>query len=486
MNCQNKRAAAKIICLVMLFFGINIFLSFATDSYATLGNGFAVSARDMLFRNGRPVTALMYELHYLSGLPDISFYYVSTVMAYGFLTASVYIYQKILVSYVADENRRILLSFVTIANLFIIEYFMFIEKGAFLFAVLWNVIGAFFFERFLRERDKKDFIKSVGSMCVAVFTYQGTIALFVILCLPFVYKHAKDVKEYIQNLLWGALSCSLPVLLNLLVFRLILHSTRIHQTPEFYEHFKWVYRETKRILFETFEVFPKYSFVALIGAVTIVSLILCLRGKKKLPQILHLLITGAATGLFSVASIIQGSGFFNMRVVYPLASLFGILIVNIYVNQMEEAKDTMIRALNVFLGILILILLSGQYLSFNKIYIDKYKLNFADEIRCEMIEQAISEYEETSGETVTQIAFYEDDEVEMPFYPDLYCNGDLIYSSFYTDWSNLEAINYYLGSNYQKAEREETYEKYFLDQDWDCWSPKQMIFAEDTLHLCVY
>lgn len=175
-----------------------------------------------------------------------------------------------------------------------------------------------------------------------------------------------------------------------------------------------------------------------------------------------------------------------MRVVYPLASLFGILIVNIYVNQMEEAKDTMIRALNVFLGILILVLLSGQYLSFNKIYIDKYKLNFADEIRCEMIEQAISEYEETSGETVTQIAFYEDDEVEMPFYPDLYCNGDLIYSSFYTDWSNLEAINYYLGSNYQKAEREETYEKYFLDQDWDCWSAKQMIFAEDTLHLCVY
>ena len=85
--------------------------------------------------------------------------------------------------------------------------------------------------------------------------------------------------------------------------------------------------------------------------------------------------------------------------------------------------------------------------------IDKYKLNALDESRCCYVGQAISEYEETSGIEIRKIAFYTDAESAIPTYPHLYSHtGDLICSSFNQSWSDLSALNYYLGTNYEKVD----------------------------------
>ena len=75
---KEKYSVLKVFFLVLLFFGANVFLSFSTDSYSTLSAGFHTAAQDMLERNGRPIIALIYKLHSLSGLPGISFYYISS------------------------------------------------------------------------------------------------------------------------------------------------------------------------------------------------------------------------------------------------------------------------------------------------------------------------------------------------------------------------------------------------------------------------
>jgi hypothetical protein len=134
----------------------------------------------------------------------------------------------------------------------------------------------------------------------------------------------------------------------------------------------------------------------------------------------------------------------------------------------------------------LIVLLTGQYIAFNNIYIDKYKCNFADEIRTQYIGQAIINYQETTGEKVTKIAFYDDADTEMPQYPGLYGEGDLVISSYCTSWSDINAINYYLGTDYEKTESDERYVEYFSSQDWQCLSEEQLIFEGDTLHLCVY
>lgn len=132
-------------------------------------------------------------------------------------------------------------------------------------------------------------------------------------------------------------------------------------------------------------------------------------------------------------------------------------------------------------------LLVVQYFGFHKLYIDKYKLNALDENRCYYVGQAIAEYEATSGIEVRKIAFYADAESAVPAYPNLYSHsGDLICSSFNQDWSDLNALNYYLGDNYSRAEPSEAYRTYFAGRNWDALSAQQLIFDGDTLHLCIY
>lgn len=139
------------------------------------------------------------------------------------------------------------------------------------------------------------------------------------------------------------------------------------------------------------------------------------------------------------------------------------------------------------LSILVIgIVLIGQYFSFNKIYIDKYKLNALDEYRYNYIGQAINDYQNSTGTEITTISFYNDAMRTYPAYPGLYSQGDLVVSAFYPDWSNITALNYYLNSNYVKGKPLDKYEDYFASKDWDQLSQEQLIFEGDTLYLCIY
>ena len=63
---QEKIILIKSVILILLFFGINIYFSMATDTYVTLDVGFKAASGDMLFRNGRPIIALIYWVYSLS------------------------------------------------------------------------------------------------------------------------------------------------------------------------------------------------------------------------------------------------------------------------------------------------------------------------------------------------------------------------------------------------------------------------------------
>lgn len=155
---KEKSCFIKIFLLVILFFGINIYLNFATDTYVTFAVGFGNAASDMVIRNGRPIIALLYALFYMSGLPNTYFYYISTILGLLFLGISIWIFQKVLDKYGMKENTRIVLSFVSIANIFIIEYFMFIEKSGFMLAILFDVVGVYLIDMFFEKGVKRYYI----------------------------------------------------------------------------------------------------------------------------------------------------------------------------------------------------------------------------------------------------------------------------------------------------------------------------------------
>ncbi len=484
---RDKSVWAKIIVLVALYFGANIYFAYATDTYWPLMAGFKAPASDMVLRNGRPVIGLIYALFSMSGLPNRTFYYISTVLALAFLALAIWIYQKILEKHGVSENTRIIVSFACIANIFIIEYFMFIEKCGFMLAVLFNVIAVYFIEKFFEKKRPQYMIASVIAVALAIFTYQGSIALFVVLSLPFVFQYAKSFGNYVVNLVCIGVSYAVPVLVDLLAFRYVFKSARVSGEIDWIGNLKNVISGLRNVKTSTFDILPNNLFFILLLLVFAAAIILSIMHKHKAICALNVVAIAVASAVCSTASILQGSGWWAVRAVYPMASVIGVIVVHLLISSQDLSEKKkgvkMLRGISIAL---VGVLMIGQYLSFNKIYIDKYRLNTLDEYRYRYVGQAISDYQEATGTEVTKISFYTDASRATPTYLNLYSTGDLVASAFYTDWSDLTALNYYLGTSYLKADPEEKYVEYFASKDWDQLSQEQLIFDGDTLHLCVY
>ena len=489
---KNRSCIIKIALLVMLFFGVNLYLSFATDTYATFYNGFRHAGKDMTMRNGRPIIELFYELHYRSGLSNESFYYISSVLALIFLGLSIWIYQRILEKYEIGENTRILLAFAGIANLFIIEYFMFIEKCGFMLSILFVVTGVYWIEKFFsaREREKereKYFCLAVLSIALAIFTYQCTIALFVILSIPFAMRNAENFKKYIFNGIAIGMAYVIPAFVDLAAFKFIFKSKRFVEDVNYFSTFKSVIWGISTQGIITFDLLPWGVFLVIalvIFGAAVAWAKTCQRSQWRIFNV-FIIVLGAC--VFSTTAQLQGSGYFSARAVYPLASIPAALAIDLFVNKEEapvdESKKKKVR--NIALGALTVLLIC-QYFSFNKIYVDKYRVNALDQYRYQVVYQAIREYQDETGTEIKKVAFYTDAETAKPQYSDLFHTGDLVVSAFTTSWSDLNAMNYYLHTNYERAAQVEKYTEYFAGRNWDTLSKDQLIFDGDTLHICVY
>lgn len=249
----------------------------------------------------------------------------------------------------------------------------------------------------------------------------------------------------------------------------------------------FAYVTNRKFSVSTFEILPKYFFLIILFTILLISALLGNSHKRKYNYILSVIVIVLASVIFSTATIIQGAGWWSTRTTYPLTSVIGALIINQFINLNDfkinkKTIDVFCKLSITFLSILVIV----QFFSFNKIFIDKYKLNALDQYRCEYIGQAINDYQNSTGITIKNIAFYSDAARTYPPYSNLYSQGDLIFCALYPDWSNIEVINYYLSENYIKVSQKEKYTKYFEDKDWSHLSKDQLIFDGDTLHLCIY
>lgn len=484
------REMLKVCCMIVLFFGISNYMCYATDTYATFRVGFGVAARDMFYRNGRIIIALIYKIHRYTGWSNESFYYISSILSMVFLTASVFIFERMLVKYIPEENIRIIVSFLSIANIFIIEFFMFIEKCGFILAVLFAVAGVCCQESFFRTGRWLYYAFVVFCTCVSMFTYQGVIALFVILSIPFAYKYADNLKAYIKNMLFVGTAYAVPVVLCLIAFKFVFRSSRMNEELHLIDNCLFAWSCIRKIFIGSMSILPKYVFGAVTLSVVLCVAIMAFCSSKPAAELANVALIILASCVFPFASTIQGSGWPSMRVVYPIASIVGVLILNYMINHTprEEKRDYHIlrKTIGCIMSIALVLLLVMQYASFNRVFIDKYKLNYTDRMRAQYVGQTIEEHQNTTGNEIKRIAVYYDRNSDAISYPGLFFQGDLLYSSFYTSWSDVASLNYYLGTNYARTECSEEYTDYFSSMDWNNLSKDQLIFEGDTLHMCVY
>lgn len=200
-----KRILLKISALILILFAGIMHMSYATDTYSVIEIGFRQAAEGMLLYNGRATVALGYYIFSLCGMSPEAIYTVSYVASLIILVAAVYLLQGMTQPIIRNENIRILTCLACIVNPFYVEYDMFIEKFGFALAVLFAILGVYSLAKFYATGRCRYVLAGTLSALLVMLTYQGVIALYAILAVPFAYYHAAAehthaARRYLRNL----------------------------------------------------------------------------------------------------------------------------------------------------------------------------------------------------------------------------------------------------------------------------------------------
>lgn len=474
------------ICIIiaLAFFGVFTKLEYATDTYTVFENS-AASTIEHFLASGRFVTA---GCQFLVRTLDISnelTYIISFVLSILCLSIALYRLYRILKEDIKSIPIAMFISVLIVINAFSIELFMYIEKGIMLLSVLLNILAVEKLIEYFKE-NKKSLVLVFVYMLIANFSYQGTVALFVALSLVYILKYSKNIKIFIKNNIVTALGYGIPALINYLIVKFIFANNRIAGEVNIAESIKKVISGTKQMLL-TYSIIPKYLFVTLIGVLLLVIIYHIIKHTKTPKEKLM--------GIFGVIYVILGtlvvtilpqlmqateSIWFVPRSSYAFGAILGILILYLYMNY--KVNDRLEKVL--LIGIVAYLLV--QFVNFGTIARDHYIVNYMEKYEANQIEEVMQEYENSTGKTVTKIAFYQSKTPSWS-YPGIKSIGDMNIKAIYPDWARIPYLKHYINRTFDIVEKsDEIYQLNFANKDWNYFSKEQIVIKEDTLHIYIY
>ena len=468
--------------IALVFFGADRFVEFATDTYVTAAIGWHNTAVDSIARNGRWVIAAFYELWNAIGSSIDSFYYFSFGLAIICLTMALFVLFKMINKVVNSILLSAIISTSILLNPFSIEYFMFFEKGMFFLGLLFGVLSAYCYVRFIEEKKYKLLFYSFIFELLTVFTYQPIGVMLVCLSIPFIFQNSKDCRKCFVDLCGSGLVFGISGIINLVTLKL-LGSPRVGSQLSLYEKLSKMLTLGIRFIKETSGILPKYSFLIIVVLIFAITTMVGLANGRFKSGLFKQTVLLAGVLFCSVFLAFIGDGSFEARTSYCIGSIPGLLLLNYLINISNKQEMNWVT---ICTSLLVVCLLIVQYFSFQKIISDKQTVSAKDKDRINMIGLYIDEYEKSTGNTISNVSIYRGNGITYPQYEGMFHYGSLVESSFEHSWSDVNAINYHLGKSYTRTAEDPEIAEKFMQNDDHVFSSDQMIFDGDTLHLLVY
>ena len=466
---------------ILLLFLADCLPEFTTDTYTTFTS---TAWPGMLYSNGRIISALVYYIfeEYLY-FPMPTVYMISYLTALIFFAAAVFCYASAVQEYFKHFLYAPMLSILLIANLFSIEYFLFIEKGLFALGIFLTVLAFRFTLIYLKTNSLRNVLIAEVLLILVVYIYQVFVGFFVILCLPFLLKYADRWKSFLRNNLLVAAMYGLSMGIGIITTRFILKSGRF-ETVDLRSAISNTLQDIAKTFFTSGRIAPAWFMTASLMAVLLLSCVSILIERKYVGflQILYLLL-GIPIISFLPYFLGTTTDIYAIRIKYPFAAIAATLLINLLLNYNCEEKlhqKAGMIALCSFFLFSILIECTG----FISIFIDRYRCNQLDQYLSYLVLEEINRYETESGNLVSTICVYSDMSRSWS-HPGL--NYSLLNTrAFVQPWSDVSILNYYSHGSYIRGEPNADYAEYYNSQNWNLFSTDQLIFDGDTLHWCIY
>ena len=117
---------------------------------------------------------------------------------------------------------------------------------------------------------------------------------------------------------------------------------------------------------------------------------------------------------------------------------------------------------------------------------DQLYTNRVDQQECLQIEAAISGYEESTGNQVTKIAVFEDEQVTYTYPGVTHHFAELNQRCMSVPWAITSVLEFYTGRQLVPVS-ERPAASGFEGENWSSFDPsRQLIFHGDTVYFCIY
>lgn len=458
--------------IVILFFGLLIKMNYSVDTYLLLSSPRMGYIMEYL-SSGRIFTCGFFFILGFLQVPHYIMYLLSYLIAIFLSTVSIYELNKVLDKYVDNKILSSIISIGIIINPFIIELWLFIETGIMMLSILASVEAFKYFDKYLEKYDKKFLYKSFIWVLIGLFSYQGTIALFIALSVISIINKKKDFlkNNFIMLLIYGV-----PTVINYL-FILVFSRNRVGGSFNISRSIKTIIESTIQLL-DGFGLYFR-GFISLLLVTSIILVIYYIfssKDKNKSKLLLNMLYIIFMIYLFTILPILPQTGeriAVYPRVCYVFLSMISILFL--FINKKGNYK---------VLSFLIIILLVGEFFTFTRLEINRYRVNELDKEIVLKIEKKVKEYEKENNVKVTKLAIYNLDN-SSKFYDRL--DDRINVSAIKERPSGIAIYTYYTNRHLSYVDGDDfTYELYFNNIKSNKFDLDQVVIVDDTIHWYLY
>jgi len=492
-RCLHDRRLWAYFIIALLFFSVFMKLDFVTDTYADISYDPARIIFNFL-RSGRPFTAFIAYVFKILGFGIRVANFLSFLLAIFSLTTALYLLGELIRKHlIANQVWSFILPLLIILNSFIIEFFMYVEKGIMLAGVLCCIIALHFYVTFLIDHKKRPLLYAFVFSILAAFCYQGTLGIFIILATLFTIKQTKTFKIFIKNTAISVAIYAVGAMASFILIKCITPTGRIGGEIILSASLKKIFNSL-RGLFTTFDILPNWLL-----PVTIIAIIVIWLGtltyhrqlftNKTLQTFAMLIYLTVVIILAAVAPQITQSTdliWIVPRTAYAFASLPGILLAIILSSSTSSTHFLRLpQVTNYALLFISLSLLIVQFYRLNTISINHYELTAIDQYRSVQIASLIAEYEAEHQTEVTTIMPAADAGISYS-YSGIFQIGDGNISSYATEWSDINSLNYWTKRSFERQNPTEDWKNYCQSHDWSAFNNDQIRFSGSTLQICLY
>lgn len=476
---ENKHELLVTFLLLLVFTGIFSLNRSAPDTYSLESYEFLFQDNLPYFKDGRFFMTIFVLILKTLNFPYRILKLCSWTLAFISLYSGILIFNGMLKK--SNKRGNILLSFLTIANIFVLEFFIFSDySGIMCLGILFATISAKFFLDFLIEHKKKLFILSMLFSLFTAFCYQGTIALVVILPIVFTLKYSQNIKEFITNNICLMLVYAIPTFFALIIGKIIGTNRLAPTDVSIFDKIDKIFKGVMSLLTSTATIIPKYIFIILLVINLLVVIVAFWKKDKKFIYYLFLfycLLAGLIVPLAPQFVIDYENIWIVPRssVGLGIICLIPILIYYIYSKKNEKVITV--------LSCTMLLLAICQFRGYLLFGYHQIRNNILEEKESIKILEKFYNYEK-ENKKIKNISIYTDKNITYN-YQDIKVSGDMNVRIGARPWG-VKAMLFRSINRSLKDKENKDFERYCQNHDWTEFNNDTIKIEDDTIYICIY